>query len=321
MTTSPFSHTPTVAAQPRQLSPQEKARAKSRQQAEAERQKFLAEAAAEAANGAAPAKNPTPPPGPVIRKGRERDLLDGKAEYKLVPINDIKRDPNQPRKIFRNIEALAISIKQRGLKQPIHVRPDPDGEGLILLYGERRWRACIKAGMLHVPTIIQYGVTSGEILADQLTENFHRENMDHVEEGMAIREYMKQNRISTYAEAATRLGLSLSTVTNKIALLDLDQEDQDRVTTGELSLLAGVAKARAKSGKTRRTFNGAQRVLPHFTDDHRLAGRARSRCNAATKTQPHGPKVGGVACGACWEVVIRLDAKVNEDVHAGDHVD
>jgi ParB family chromosome partitioning protein len=315
MTTPPaFSNTDTVTAQSRELSPREKARAEGRRKAEEERQKLLAEAAAEVAKGAAPK-------GPVVRQGRERDLVDGKAEYKLVPIHDIQRDPDQPRRVFRNIEQLAINIKTRGLKQPVHVRPNPDGPGLILLYGERRWRACKKAGITHIPAIIQYGVDPDEILADQLTENLHREDMDHIEEAHAIRNYMRKNRIGSYTEAAQKLGISLSTVTNKIALLDLDESDQDRVSSGELTLLAGVAKARAKTGKTRKTSNGVTRVLPHFTDDHRLAGRARSRCHAAAKSKtPHGPKVGGVACGACWEVVIRLDAQVNPDVHAGDHV-
>lgn len=258
-------------------------------------------------------------PEPKVRKGRERDLLDGRAEYKLVPINDIHSDPDQPRKIFRNIEALASNLEQVGLNQPVTVRIDADNK-LILMYGERRWRAAMLAKWTHIPAIIRYGVKDSSILAQQLSENVHREDMDPMEEAWGLRRYMRENKIATYLQASQALGYSLTWVTNRAALLDLEPEDQEKVAARELPITKAVAKSRAASGTTRQrperkavasaTAASSGGGHAHFSDEHPLAGRARSRCRTGNEVD-HKPKVGGVACGACWELVIRLDARRN----------
>jgi hypothetical protein len=122
---------------------------------------------------------------------------------------------------------------------------------------------------------------------------------------------MLENRIATYQECADRLGTSLAWVAGRIALLDLDQKDQEKVSERKLPLMDAIKKARIKSGKTRVSrIQREGREPEHFSDEHLLAGRARSRCNAGRNSgETHKPVIGNVACGYCWEMVIRADAR------------
>jgi ParB family chromosome partitioning protein len=263
---------------------------------------------------------------PPRRGPRTRDVVDGKAEYKLVPIDDLHDDPDNPRKTYRNIMPLAASIKQEGLLEPVNARIDPDGK-LIIMWGHRRIRAIrllsqdadVGKDWQLVPTLIRYGVKDSSVLAKQLIENSHRDNLDPIEEARGIRAFMREHRLATYQQAAQQLGHSLAWVAGRVALLDLEQEDQEKVSEGKIPIMDAIAKARKHSGKTR--VSKVQREgyeLPHFSEEHFLAGRARSRCNAGRERgEAHKPIIGGVACGACWEVVIRLDARRNADVLAG----
>jgi ParB/RepB/Spo0J family partition protein len=298
---------------------------------------------AERADLPAPVSDParTMPPVPT---GRERDLIDGTAVYKMVHLDDITEDPDNPRKIYRNIDELAESLKKNGLLEPISCRIDQDGK-LWLMYGHRRLRAAKRANWKTIPTIIRYGVKDASILARQLVENSQRSGLDPMEEAVAIRRYMREQKMGTYAECAASLGHSLGWVTTRVALLDLDEDDQNKISSGELTLMEGAKIARRNTGNTRvsrkmREEGGmtdannatgktasmptawtpsyATKNPPHFSDEHFLAGRARSRCSAAAKAgDVHKPMIGGVACGSCWEVVIRLDARRNGDVLAG----
>jgi ParB/RepB/Spo0J family partition protein len=256
--------------------------------------------------------------GGSLRPGH---MIDGTTEYRLVPIDDIKPDPTQPRKTFRMIGELAQSIEQEGLGQPIVLRVSADDQ-LVIMYGERRWRAMRQLKWAHVPALIRHGVKDTSVKAKQLIENVQREDMDPMEEAEAIRAFMHERKIATYAEAATILGKSLPWVTGRIALLDLTKEDRQRVSSGELKLLEAVALSRRQSGKARAprrlsttTDEGEDDARPslstgHFSDSHPLAPRARARCRTGDP-KSHRPKVGGVACGGCWEVVIRLDARAH----------
>lgn len=272
----------------------------------------------------------TPPATPKLdlpaRRGpRSRDLVDGKSELVLVPIGDLRDDPENPRKTFRNIMELAASMKVEGLLQPIVCRKDIDGT-LIIMWGHRRVRAArilqkdpdVAASWTHVHVIIRYGVKTGSILAKQLIENKHRDDLDPIEEARGIRYYMLERRIATYQECADKLGTSLAWVAGRVALLDLDQTDQEKVSAREIPLMDAIKKARIKSGKTRVSkIQREGREPDHFSDEHFLAGRARSRCNAGRNAgETHRPVLGNVACGACWETVIRSDAR-REALQAG----
>lgn len=323
-TTSPaFSNVEPAPTAPRQKSAREQAREEGRRRAAEKERQRLADAAKAVADA------PVDVLGLPVRKGRERDLLDGKAEYKLVPIEDLHPDPDQPRKTFRDLHLFAENLKELGMLQPITARIGPDKK-LIIYMGERRWRAAKIAGWTHVPTIIRYGVVDSGILASQLMENAHRDDMDPIDEARAIRRIMRDEKIATHEQAAKRLGHSQPWISARLALLNLDEEDQERVSRGEIGVTAAAAKGRAAAGITRTRDDRSPaytstytpppaRALAHFSDEHFLAGRARSRCTAQTRAGDHnGVKIGGVACGACWEVVIRQDARRNPDLQAGE---
>lgn len=279
---------------------------------------------------APPIPNVETPPEPVKidmpelmlppRKGRQgRDVIDGTSEYVMVPINDLHPDPDQPRKTMRNVGELAANIKALGLGQPVTARIAANGH-LTIMYGERRWRAMQKLGWEYAPTIIRYGVTDSDVLALQLSENSQREDLDPIEEARGVRAYMRQKKLSTYLQAAEALGHSLFWVTSRIALLDLEPEQQEAVSAGKLGIVSGSKLARQQTGNTRvskqqRESGGyspapvkTSRVAPHFSDEHPLAGRARARCKVHDFPKP---QIGGIACGVCWEIVIRLDAGRN----------
>lgn len=257
----------------------------------------------------APDKNATATPvGKPLLPG---ESLDGKSEYKQIPLSHITADPDQPRKTFRNIGELAKSLKEVGLKQPITVRPNPVRDGhYILMYGERRYRAAEQNLWLTIGAIVRYGVKDAAILADQLTENSQREDLDPIEEARGLRAYMRIHKIATYQEAGERLGHSLAWAANRGALLSLDEDDQMKVSKGQLSILDAAKKSREIRGITRKSRKPAP-LPPHFSQDHPLAGHARARCRAQMRidgTSSHKQLDGGVACGECWEQVIRQDA-------------
>lgn len=267
-------------------------------------------------------KEGTPPPeiaapasvpnlGPLV----DGQMLDGKTQYLLLPIAGIDPDPDQPRKTFRNVGELATNMKDVGLLQPITVRRNPAlGGRHILIYGERRLRAAQQLGWTHIPAMVKFGVKDTSLLVQQLTENSMREDLDPIEEARAIRAYMRQEKIATQQEAALKLGHSLTWASNRLALLDLDEGDQEAVSAGKLSIFNGATKARERAGTTRtskRKTTSAPRPEPHFGPSHPLAGIARSRCRARTQVDgaSQHPSLGSSgACGSCWEDVIRQDA-------------
>jgi ParB/RepB/Spo0J family partition protein len=241
--------------------------------------------------------------GPLI----DGQMLDGSAQYLLLPVNQIFADPDQPRKTFRNVGELATNMKKRGLLQPITVRKA--GGKYLIMYGERRWRAAQTLHWEHIGAIVKYGVKDTQLLVDQLTENSQREDLDPIEEARAVRAYMRQERIATQLEAAIALGHSLSWVSNRLALLELDGADQEAVAARQVPLLTAVKKAREKAGTTRTSKKRLRE--PHFGSSHDLAGIARSRCRAQTHVdgaEEHPHILNSGACGACWEAVIRQDA-------------
>lgn len=248
---------------------------------------------------------PPPPPRAKLRAGRENDVVDGTTEYRLVPVKDLQEDPDNTRQTFRKVEELATNIDAVGLTQPIVARIDEDG-ALVIMDGARRFRAVQILGWELVPCLIRYGVKPSSLLATMLSVNSHRQDLDPIEEARGVRRYMKDHKLGSMEEAAVALGMSIGWVSHRLALLKLDDKDQRKVSAGTMTIGAGVKMSREKTGNTRVSHKAREtaRELPHFSDDHHLAGRARSRCRVHDFPKP---LVGGVACGACWEIVIRLD--------------
>lgn len=179
-------------------------------------------------------------------------LLSTRATFTTVPIDELLPDPDQPRKTFNedDLQELADNYSVNGMLQPITVRVAPGGQKIIM-FGERRWRAAKIAKWSEVPCIVRTGVPDSAILAAQLAENSFQRGVNKMEEARAIAEYMRINKIATQDAAAKALGHSLPWVSQRLACLNLDEDDQQRVAEGTLSLVEGARLGRRMAGVTR----------------------------------------------------------------------
>jgi len=158
---------------------------------------------------------------------------------KEISIDAILANPYQPRTSWdqQELEELAESIRLKGLIQPIVVRPA--GANFELIAGERRLRAARIAGLTAIPALVR-AATDQELLELALIENINRSDLNPIERAKAYQNYISTFNL-TQDEAANRLGQSRPVVANYVRLLDLPQEIQDMLTSGQLSM--GHARA------------------------------------------------------------------------------
>lgn len=175
--------------------------------------------------------------------GRGLDALIPKetasAGFILAAIHDVRPNLRQPRKEFDDdaIAELSLSIKEKGVLQPLLVRRV--GNGYEIIAGERRWRAAQKAGVTKVPIIIKEA-SDGEALELALIENLQRQDLNPIEEASGYH-HLIENFGLTHEEVATRIGKDRSTITNQLRLLRLPEEAQRALAQGEIT--AGHARA------------------------------------------------------------------------------
>lgn len=158
------------------------------------------------------------------------------ADKKLLMLkpDDIVPCPNQPRKHFDTYElqSLADSIAANGIIQPLTVRKT-DGGKYSLIAGERRLRAAKMAGLRRVPCVLH---RTSDLVASlyAITENMQRADLNCFEEALAIQSLINDFRL-TQSEVAVQLGMANSTVSNKLRLLKLSDEIQNRVVSSNLT--------------------------------------------------------------------------------------
>jgi ParB family transcriptional regulator, chromosome partitioning protein len=160
--------------------------------------------------------------------------------FEEVAIGSITPNPRQPRQSFDedSLEELASSIREVGLLQPVIVRLVMPGR-YELIMGERRWRACQRAGLDHIPAIVR-GTSDDDLLREALMENLHREQLNPLEEAAAYQQLLDDFG-ATHDELARKVGRSRPHISNTIRLLHLPPTVQRRVAAGVLS--AGHARA------------------------------------------------------------------------------
>ena len=160
--------------------------------------------------------------------------------YKLLPLHKIEPNPTQPRQDFDEeaLQALADSIGEHGIIQPLTVREMPNGYYQIIA-GERRWRAARIAGLSDVPAVVMEA-DDKKTMELALIENLQRQDLNPVEEALGYRSLL-ENYGMTQEEASARVGKSRSAVANALRLLNLCPDVLEKVRSGELS--AGHARA------------------------------------------------------------------------------
>jgi len=154
-----------------------------------------------------------------VKKEQKSEFLSSRVRY--VPINDIRPNPQQPRRRFdpEGLQELAASIAAYGILQPLTVRQQ--GGVYQLVAGERRWRAARIAGLRQVPCLLaRVDEEDAALLA--LIENLQRRDLDYMEEAEAIARLLRRYGLSQQ-QAAEKLGRSQSAVANKLRLLRLEE--------------------------------------------------------------------------------------------------
>lgn len=156
-------------------------------------------------------------------------------QVRLLPINSISPNPQQPRKIFEEdqLEDLAASIKQHGIIQPLIVIAAEGIDRYTLIAGERRLRAAKLAGLKEVPAIVRT-VSQQEQLEFAIIENVQREDLNPMERARAYQNLADQFSL-THEDIAHRVGKSRVTVTNTLRLLNLPALVQQALQSGEIS--------------------------------------------------------------------------------------
>ncbi|MFI2434669.1 ParB/RepB/Spo0J family partition protein [Streptomyces sp. NPDC018693] len=161
-----------------------------------------------------------------------------KTAFKLVPIDRIDRDPNQPREVFdeEKLQELADSIAEIGVQQPIGLRYIASTKRYMLIAGERRWRASKLAGKADIPAMVTHGLDGGsetlEGFERSVAENLSRENMTPLEEARAFQKLVDFGL--TPEQVAKRVGKSWNFVDLRLSLLKLVPAVQEALMKGHL---------------------------------------------------------------------------------------
>lgn len=156
-----------------------------------------------------------------------------------VAIEDVRPNRLQPRKTFDDatLQELADSIREHGLMQPILVRQR--GSGFEIIAGERRWRACQKAGLKAIDVIVK-DLADEDVFEWALIENIQREDLNPIEEAEAYRRLLDSGDL-TQEQLAVRVSKDRSTIANALRLLKLPDDVRRQVIAGALSM--GHARA------------------------------------------------------------------------------
>jgi ParB family transcriptional regulator, chromosome partitioning protein len=247
--------------------------------------------------------------GPEKYQGSSR-IKDALA----IEVDRIAPDPDQPRKEFdpAALEALAVSLKDRGQLQPIRVRWSAVASQWVIVSGERRWRAARMAGLATVSCIEAKGeMLPHEILEDQLVENCIREDLKPIEQAKAFRALLDTRGCSA-RQLAESLGISHQTVGRSLSLLTIPEELQQQVDAGLVPASAAAEVAKVKDDDTRRDI-ASKIVAGELTRDQtveavrQVATKSRvggSKSRGTTKDKPKLPIERTVKVDGGFKVVV-----------------
>lgn len=206
-------------------------------------------------------------------------------ELRELPIELIAPNPKQPRSRFdqEGLQALAGSLGERGVLQPVLVRPKAGGT-YELIAGERRWRAARIAGLETIPALVRQRVDA-EALELALIENVAREDLSPIEEARACVALVEELGL-TREQVGRRVGRGRVAVSNLMRLLDLPEETIELLQQGALSEGHGRALLLAEDHGARRSI--ARRAVQEGWSVRTAESRARES-NAEAGTPGRGP--------------------------------
>ena len=209
-----------------------------------------------------------------------------------IEIARIKPNPNQPRMVFDEeaLKELADSIAERGVLQPILVRPE--GDNFEIIAGERRWRAAQRAQLHVIPAIVRSGVDEATTAELALIENIQREDLNAIEEAEAYRQLINRHGHGQ-DEVGKLVHKSRSHVANLLRLLDLPQSVKQSLLQGDISMGHARAVAAAPDPEA-------------LTQEIVAKGLSVRQAEARARAVKRGPR----------ELVLTEDKKVDADTAA-----
>ena len=211
---------------------------------------------------------------------------------RMIPLSAIEPDPGQPRSTMGDLADLVVSIREKGVLEPILVRPrpgDPDGgpSGALfrIISGERRYRAAQEAGLYEVPAI-EMEVSDEEALEIALIENLQRKDLTPFEEAEGYR-LLAESHGYTHEEIGEAVGKSRTVVTESLSLLQMPPQVRDTVQALGItskSLLLEVLKLGSETEMIDLLEEVARRGLNRDDLRHRLR---RERGGRSGRRKPY----------------------------------
>ena len=181
-----------------------------------------------------------------------RETAEPSTRSRSLPIAFLKPNPLQPRRIFdpEEMKGLAASIAEKGVLQPILVRPTGTPDSYEIIAGERRWRAAQAAKLHEVPVIVR-ALSDAQSLEIAIIENVQRADLNAIEEAAAYHELMNKFRY-TQEQVSEVVGKSRSHVANMLRLLKLPDSvkaliAEGKLTAGHARTLIGVSDPEARA--------------------------------------------------------------------------
>ena len=219
------------------------------------------------------------------------------AGVQELPIELVRRNPDQPRRAFdpAALDELAESIRERGVIQPILVRPQPGAPGEYqIVTGERRWRAAQLAGLHQIPSLVRE-LQDLEVLELALIENIQRADLNALEEARGYALMVKRFDRS-HEVIAGIIGKSRSHVANTLRLMKLPEPVQAHLEAGRLT--AGHARALLETGDAEAL---ADRVIRGGLNVRQTEALVRKTRQKPERTPKAGKRGGGADAAALAE--------------------
>ncbi len=198
------------------------------------------------------------------------------AVGRMIPLDLLLPNPDQPRRSFGDMADLISSIKEKGVLEPVLVRPA--GEKYQIIAGERRYRASIEAGLSQIPCI-EIDVDDRGVLEISLIENLQRRDLSPFEEAEGLQR-LGEKFLYTHEEIAGKLGKSRTSITETLALNNIPMELR------EIAREAGIT---ARSTILQIARQPSAEAMARMIEEIRRSGLTRDEVRKMKKEEKKGP--------------------------------
>ena len=217
---------------------------------------------------------------------------------RMIPIDKLAPNPNQPRIEIGDLSELVASIKEKGVLEPLLVRPSDVGGRFMIISGERRYRASLEAGLTELPCI-EMNVDDRDVAEISLIENLQRKDLTAFEEADGLRA-LSERFGYTHEEIAVKIGKSRTTITESLSLAAMPSEIRDlcrRADISSKSLLLQVVR------------QPTEEEMQRFVETIHIGGLTRDEARVARKGKPKKEQGFVYKCKASnqsWSLMIKF---------------